>query len=232
MSDAEANTEGAREAWRDAPFVPGLELSGALYAEAVRPILDRRFPGLSHSAARIGRGSEVLGFDTHQSRDHDWGPRVTLFLREAQYGEREAIRRVLADELPCEVRGYPTHFADPHFDGGLMRAVTAGPVDHGVSITTTARFFRDYIGFHPMDGATDMDWLAAPGQRLRTVAHGRVFHDGLGELGPGVSPFWGRPYQVPHAARFTNALIAAIGRSAIRALPSWAPCRSSRIPRM
>jgi len=54
------------------PFIPGLELSARFYREAVRPLLDARFPGLRHAAARLGRGSDVLGFDTEMSMDHDW----------------------------------------------------------------------------------------------------------------------------------------------------------------
>ena len=48
-------------------FIPGLELARRFYWEAVRPILDADFPGLRHSAALIGAGSEVLGFDTPMS---------------------------------------------------------------------------------------------------------------------------------------------------------------------
>src|SRR5205807_1350078 len=65
----------------ESEFLPGLELCRALYEEAVRPVLDKHFPGLAHSAARIGHGSEVLGFDTVRSTDHDWGPTVQLFVR-------------------------------------------------------------------------------------------------------------------------------------------------------
>jgi len=57
-------------------FIPGLELSRRFYWEAVRPVLDAEFPGLRHSAALIGTGSEVLGFDTPMSSDHHWGPRT------------------------------------------------------------------------------------------------------------------------------------------------------------
>nr|MBA2773672.1 hypothetical protein [Nocardioidaceae bacterium] len=63
-------------------FVTGLELSRHFYHGLVRPILDARFAGLPHSAALLGRGSEVLGFDDEMSTDHDWKPRVLLFLRE------------------------------------------------------------------------------------------------------------------------------------------------------
>jgi hypothetical protein len=57
------------------PFVPGLELSRALY-EATAPILARHFPDLAYGAGRLEAGSEVLGFDTARSMDHDWGPRL------------------------------------------------------------------------------------------------------------------------------------------------------------
>ena len=60
-------------------FLPGLELNRIFYIEAVKPILDREFPALQYSAALIGGGSEVLGFDTEMSSDHHWGPRVMLF---------------------------------------------------------------------------------------------------------------------------------------------------------
>jgi Domain of unknown function (DUF4037) len=61
-------------------FIHGIELARRLYADAVRPVLDRELPGLPHAAALIGPGSEVLGFDTVRSMDHDWGPRVQLFI--------------------------------------------------------------------------------------------------------------------------------------------------------
>ncbi len=56
-----------------AAFMPGIELSKVLYEEAVRPILRGLFPGLRYAAARVGAGSEVLGFDTPRSADHEWG---------------------------------------------------------------------------------------------------------------------------------------------------------------
>ena len=68
------------------PFVPGAELGRRFYAEAVRPLLDAEFPGLPYAAAHLGQGSDVLGYDTAMSRDHDWGPTVTLFLPEAEAG--------------------------------------------------------------------------------------------------------------------------------------------------
>ena len=60
----------------------GLELSRRFYFEAVRPILERHFPNVEHAAALIGYGSEVLGHDDERSQDHEWGPRVQVFVRD------------------------------------------------------------------------------------------------------------------------------------------------------
>lgn len=61
----------------------GVVLSEMFYREAVKPLLNSDFPRLSYSAALIGNGSEVLGYDSEISRDHDWGPRLMLFLRDS-----------------------------------------------------------------------------------------------------------------------------------------------------
>ena len=63
-------------------FIPGLELCRLFYLEAVKPVLDTFSRSLQYSAALIGSGSEILGFDTEMSADHHWGPRVMLFLKE------------------------------------------------------------------------------------------------------------------------------------------------------
>ncbi len=166
-------------------FIPGLDLSEAFYHEDVRPILDRRFPGLVHSAAKLDRGSDVLGFDTPRSMDHHWGPKTMLFLSEpdceCSAGE---IVDVLANELQYEFRGLPTHFDRPEVSGGFLKLIDEGPICHGVTVATVRRFFDDYLGVDPLAGISEVEWLSMPHQRLRTIASGRVFHDGLGELEP------------------------------------------------
>lgn len=178
----------AQEPIEETPsFIPGLELAGYLYHEAVRPILSARFPGLAHSAGRLGEGSDVLGFDTPRSIDHDWGPKVTLFLSEddlARHGP--AVNETLARELPREIRGYSTHFATVPDDPGVMWMAPAGegPIRHGIEMTTVERFARGYVGIDATHPVSVGEWLAIAPQRLRTVASGRVFHDGLGALEP------------------------------------------------
>ncbi|MDT0347066.1 DUF4037 domain-containing protein [Streptomyces litchfieldiae] len=170
-----------------AAFLPGLELSRILYEEAVRPILDEMFPGLRHTAARVGTGSEVLGFDTARSADHEWGPRLELFLPPGEAaGRAEEMRRLLGERLPKQVRGWPTHFQrrDNPLDpvSGHME-LTEGPVDHRVSVYEVGGWLEERLGVDPVAAAlTHRDWLTMPQQRLAEVTCGAVFHDGLGTL--------------------------------------------------
>ena len=165
-------------------FVPGLELSRRFYWEAVRPALDRSFPGLPHAAALLGSGSETLGFDDEMSTDHSWGPRLQLFLRRQ---DREAlaakIDETLRRELPHRFLGYPTHFTepDPTDDGTrLMRVTESGPVNHLVEMLTISGFFRSYLNFDVDRTVGPADWLTFPQQKLRSISAGGIFHDDIG----------------------------------------------------
>ena len=165
-------------------FLPGLKLGEAFYAEAVRPLLDENFPGLSHAAALIGSGSEILGFDDEMSTDHHYGPRVMLFLADdADPSLPDAIRQMLADRLPYRFRGYPTSFTAPNPDDNgvqLLEAVESGPVNHRVEIFTVPEFMAGYLGIDLAQPLTPDVWLALPQQRLRTTVGGAVYHDDVG----------------------------------------------------
>jgi hypothetical protein len=167
------------------PFIPGLELSRHFYFEAVRPLLDEVVPGTAHSAARLGGGSEVLGFDTARSADHEWGPRLQLFLHPQDATRHGAtITALLSERLPKTFRGYPTHFA-PAGDAGIrVMETTDGPVHHRVEVTDLGAWFTAQLGFDPRKDVTVADWLATPTQLLAEVTGGAVFHDGLGQLAP------------------------------------------------
>ena len=169
------------------PFLPGLELCRLYYRDAVRPLLDREYPDLVYSAARIDSGSEVLGFDTERSTDHEWGPQLQLFLapRDAD-GVGGAVSALLAAELPTQVRGWPTHFEPPGERIRQMAASpTGGPVAHRVEVTDLTSWCVGQLGFDPLAGAgpRTLDWLATPTQRLAGATSGAVYHDGLGTLG-------------------------------------------------
>lgn len=159
-------------------FVPGIDLARMLYA-AVRPALVAR--GLAHTAALVGPGSDVLGYDDATSTDHDWGPRLQLLLSEpdrAAHGDdlHEELRR----RLPPEVAGWTTRAAAPAPDGtrGPGDAAAVGPVDHRIEIHTLGSLLQRVLG--PVDPTSAADWLVVPQQRLLALTAGAVFHDDLG----------------------------------------------------
>lgn len=165
-------------------FIRGLKLCEQFYWEAVRPLLDAHFPGLQHAAGRLDGGSEVLGFDTEMSTDHGWGPRVAIFLQEADH-ERLAgpIREMLANHLPYTFGGYSTHFTPPDPEDNntqLLQAVDDGPVNHRVTIETLPGFFLAYLGFDIGQPLEPADWLTFSEQKLRTMTAGAIFHDAVG----------------------------------------------------
>jgi hypothetical protein len=166
-------------------FIKGLELSELFYKEAVKPILAKRFPDLTYSAALIGLGSEVLSFDTPQSMDHDWGPKLMLFLGETDHeAYHHEINQTLRQELPGDIHGYPTNFGH-HEDGTtVMTVADSSPINHGVMFLTVQCFFKYVLNFDPTGNIRAVDWVSVPEYRLLMLTSGRVFHDGLGQLEP------------------------------------------------
>jgi hypothetical protein len=162
-------------------FLPGLELAGEFYG-VVGPIVAGVLPGRRQAAALLGYGSDVLGYDTEMSRDHEWGPRLQIFLAEADAGECDRLAETLRDHLPVSFRGYPTNFGPAGDPIRRMTAVPQGPVDHKVEVTTVRAYGRAQLGFDPLGGVTAGDWLSAPQQRLLGVTAGAVFRDDMGEL--------------------------------------------------
>jgi len=146
-------------------FVSGRELSSAFYVEVVSPLLH----GRRHSAALLGRGSDVLGFDTKVSTDHGWGPRLHVFVAES---EVDAVRQVLDAGLPERFRGWPVRFG---WD--------AVPTQHHVRVDTLAGWLHDHLGVDPRTSMTPVDWLLLPQQFLLEATAGQVHADPDGELG-------------------------------------------------
>jgi Domain of unknown function (DUF4037) len=166
-------------------FIPGLELSRVLFEEAVAPLLAEEHPGLRYAAARVGSGSEVLGFDTLRSADHEWGPRLDLFLSARDADElAEPIRALLSERLPKRIRGWPTNFRekdDPLDPVGRM-AEASGPVTHRVSVQSVSGWLRHQLGVDGLTDPTTLEWLAMPQQRLAEAVAGAVYRDDTGEL--------------------------------------------------
>jgi hypothetical protein len=142
----------------------------------VRPLLDETCPGLDYAAALLGPGSEVLGFDSSRSTDHDWGPRLQILTAaEAVPEVGTVLSAVLERRLPESFRGYPVFFpASRESPDGMPR--------HWVEVATLHSFLKQMAGFDVAQAVSVSQWLATPTQRLAELTGGAVFHDGPGEL--------------------------------------------------
>lgn len=125
------------------------------FDQLVKPILKKHYPYLKYSAGLLGPGSDVIGFDTPRSMDHDWGPRVAIFLPKKD----ERVSKKLNKELPVEFKGFSVI---------------------GVEVHTISSFFEEYLHFDISKKVTAEDWLVFPEHKLLTITEGDIFHDDLG----------------------------------------------------
>lgn len=163
-------------------FVHGLELNERFYREAVEPLLRRHFSEIRYSAALLGYGSDVLGFDDATSTDHNWGPRLQLFLSDDDMGSAPEISELFAAGLPTTFAGYPTSYTSKRADGTQsMTDADDGRVNHLVEIHGIESYFESLLETN-VDTMATIDWLRIPEQVLLEITAGSVFEDGLKRL--------------------------------------------------
>lgn len=161
----------------------GLSLSQRFFTECVEPIVGEGFPELTFAAALIGDGSEVLGYDTEISTDHDWGPRLQIFLDADDFAKTApGLLAVLDRDLPETFEGWPVRFADR--DRSPREGVAGGICgsDHGVELYTLAAWTRVHLALGDVEAMTIADWLSIPEQSLLAATAGAVFRDDRGGL--------------------------------------------------
>jgi hypothetical protein len=150
--------------------VKGLELARRYFEDIALPAFERKAPEALQSMAfgLAGPGSECYGFDDRISRDHDWGPRVCIWIPEPLYQEQgERLQRIY-DQLDKVFLGF----------GPVHRLDTRVRRDGVLSIE---RFYRTYLGTgSPPE--TIRDWLLLPEEALSLCTNGEVFLDPLGSF--------------------------------------------------
>ncbi len=162
-------------------FIPGMELNRSFFFEVVEPLMQEHFPDLSYSAGLVGHGSDVLGFDTRISLDHDWGPHLQLFLSELDFiAQKDAVDQILRKHLPYAYRGFSTNFEEgSHYLKHVPKPKKSGEVNHLFSFWTARSFFDHYLGFDIDRRPSFRDWLLFPQQALLEATGGALFRDDL-----------------------------------------------------
>lgn len=160
----------------------GIELSRRFYGDVVAPWLARVAPGLPHSAALIGYGSELLSFDDETSRDHNWGPRVHIYLSETDFAaDAHRLLADFADVVPETFLGEPAGWRSrPHPAASGPDAV--GAMEHGLEFHTLEGRLEAHTGLRSLENLTTLDWLGLPEQSLLAFTAGAVFRDDSGRL--------------------------------------------------
>lgn len=156
-------------------FVPGGELNRALYQEVIAPILvDLNIK--KYSACLLGTGSDVLGYDTAMSMDHDWGPRLQIFL---EYdNDIQFIKSELSKHLPLKFHGFPVFVS--RNDDNTTRLDADHGTEHRIEVTNIDEFFSAQLGIDVAHEWTMGDWLLTSQQNLLQVTKGFLYRDDLG----------------------------------------------------
>jgi len=146
----------------------GGDLSQGFFERAARPIIEDVLSCAGYLAARLGSGSDVLGFDDHRSRDHDFGCRLTVLVDDEHQSQLGALDEELEAQLPSEVDGWPTRFA----------TTWDATISHKVDVHTVHDFAAGRLGFDLRARPSAAQWLCLTGQSILEVTGGPVFHDG------------------------------------------------------
>ena len=163
------------------PFIKGLELNKGLYTDIIKPLLEKCYPDLKYSAALLGYGSDVLGYDTETSMDHNWGPRLQLFIDSKELIPE--LNNYFRHELPFKYKNFPLNFSDPAYDGVQRMTFTdKKPINHLIEINIPEEYFKNRYSVNKMDNFINEDWLTFTDQNLLEITSGLVFHDGLNKI--------------------------------------------------
>jgi len=168
-------------------FIPGLELSRRFYADCVRPIMQQYAPNLDYAAALIGSGSDILGNDTQQSTDHDWGPRVMIFMRDTDsLAQFHDLNSHFQNELPITFLDFPTLYKPSDAPNEEHVMILADESDnharlrHRIDGFILHDFFANEFQVNDLDDISLIDWLILPEQSLLELTAGAVYHDEIG----------------------------------------------------
>ncbi|OAQ70447.1 hypothetical protein VFPPC_02916 [Pochonia chlamydosporia 170] len=165
-------------------FIPGLELNRKFHDHVVRPLLAAEFPDLQYDAALIGPGSEVLGFDTEMSMDHDWGLHFFIFVREEHQEQCQVIANMLSHKLPESFLGFPVSIppVSPKPGVRVLDDELPGPIKHHITPMTLNTFVVRHLGLDVTKGLDSVSWLTLPTHAIGEVVAGEIYHSGLGDL--------------------------------------------------
>lgn len=146
----------------------GLALSEHLFKTHIQAAFQEQFPTLYTQLAfgLAGSGSECFGYDDDLSVDHDWGPRLCIWVDEALF---------VQDGKTLQHR-YQQLLKSYSHQGRSLNVDTQAPRDGVLSIQ---RFYSYYLGLSELPSSWKQ-WLMLSDESLSQCTNGRVFSDPKG----------------------------------------------------
>lgn len=139
-----------------------LSLAEQYYHAHLKATFLEQFPVLFDQMAfgLVGTGSECFGYDDELSKDHDWGPRVCIWVDEQVYIQE-------AERLQMAYKSLVTNAVD-----------NQAPRDGVLSIQ---RFFAYFLGNSGLPKSWK-GWLVLSDEHLAHCTNGKVFSDPSGQF--------------------------------------------------
>jgi len=149
-----------------------------LYEQEIAPLMERKFPNLQYAAATYGMCSETLGLDDEVSMDHQWGPRVTVFLSEQDHDRWfQEVMAAFRESFPVRFKGFDMMWKKP----GVDIHDTRETILYNVWTSTVGGALRFCGGAEALP-LQAVDWLRVSEQHLCEFTAGVVYRDDPGEF--------------------------------------------------
>lgn len=167
-----AGAAGLAAAPASAVPMTGMQLSRAYWRQVVRPMLAERYPGYLPriAAGLVGHGSECYGFDDALSHDHDFGPRVCLWLTAEDYA-------AVGERMQADYEALPRTF-DAYGRSATMPRAQETRRDGVFEVGTFFESLTGWTAAPPADNPAA--WLMLDEATLAAATNGKVFADPLG----------------------------------------------------
>ena len=148
----------------------GMRLCQRYFEQIAFPTLQQCFPTLISRMAMglVGEGSECFGFDDEISQDHDFGPRLMVWLTDEDYAHYGDAIQLVLKHMPQEFEGIKV---PPNSQLSRDRS----------GVFTISSFYANYLGLPQLPHSLD-EWRKIPEEKLAIATNGWVFYDALGEF--------------------------------------------------
>ena len=152
-----------------------MDLCRRYFFECVQPIINEKYSSVKdyYSCALIGWGSDVLQNDDEYSRDHEWGPRLLIFVDDEHRYIIQELTDILNKYIPFDFLGFNTRFVCDEIGIRIPSSTNKGVTL--IDFFTYDEYIENFIGV--LAPKSESDWLWILENRLFEITRGEIFYD-------------------------------------------------------